>query len=69
MYADYCLLAKQSPQAISAGMLRHPQINLNVQSQDATIHLIREVLAAGIELAEVCNPFISIRKHLEKTNL
>ncbi|KAG6842299.1 hypothetical protein C0991_010587 [Blastosporella zonata] len=42
-----------SPQAISNGMLRRPPINLNVQSQDATILLIREVLAKGIQLSEV----------------
>jgi len=42
-----------SPQAISAGMLRHPPTNLNQQSQEATVLLIREVLAAGIELSEV----------------
>ncbi|KAG6908341.1 hypothetical protein DXG01_005252 [Tephrocybe rancida] len=42
-----------SPQAISNGMLRRPPINLNVQSQDATILLIREVIAKGIHLSEV----------------
>lgn len=35
-------------------MLRRPPTNLNRQSQDATILLIREVLAKGIELSEVC---------------
>ena len=43
-----------SPQAISSGMLRRPPTNLNRQSQDATILLIREVLAKGIELSEAC---------------
>ncbi|KAI0058208.1 ribonuclease HII [Artomyces pyxidatus] len=42
-----------SPQDISSGMLRRPPINLNKQSQDATILLIREVLKAGLELSEV----------------
>lgn len=42
-----------SPQAISGGMLRHPPTNLNVQSENATILLIREVLAAGLDIAEV----------------
>ncbi len=42
-----------SPQAISAGMLKKPPINLNKQSQDATILLIREVIESGIELSEV----------------
>ncbi|KAF7327860.1 Ribonuclease [Mycena kentingensis (nom. inval.)] len=42
-----------SPQAISSGMLRRPPTNLNVQSQDATVLLITEVLAMGIELREV----------------
>jgi len=34
-------------------MLRRPPVNLNKQSQDATILLIREVLQRGIELTEV----------------
>jgi len=34
-------------------MLRHPPTNLNKQAQDATILLIREVLAKGITLTEV----------------
>ena len=42
-----------SPRDISSGMLRRPPVNLNKQSQDATILLIREVLQQGIELAEV----------------
>ncbi|KAG6820950.1 hypothetical protein H0H93_009186 [Arthromyces matolae] len=42
-----------SPQAISNGMLRRPPINLNVQSQDATVLLIREVISKGIQLSEV----------------
>jgi len=42
-----------SPQAISSGMLRRPPTNLNRQSEDATILLIREVLAKGIILSEV----------------
>lgn len=42
-----------SPQDISSGMLRRPPANLNKQSQDATILLIREVLQRGITLTEV----------------
>ncbi|KAI0322601.1 ribonuclease H2 subunit A [Amylostereum chailletii] len=42
-----------SPQDISNGMLRKPPVNLNKQSQDATILLIREVLQSGIQLTEV----------------
>ncbi|TCD69344.1 hypothetical protein EIP91_007900 [Steccherinum ochraceum] len=42
-----------SPQSISAGMLRRPPVNLNQQSQAATVHLIQEVLKSGIELAEI----------------
>ncbi|KAJ6619768.1 ribonuclease H-like domain-containing protein [Mycena sp. CBHHK59/15] len=42
-----------SPQAISSGMLRRPPINLNRQSEDATILLVQEVLDKGIELSEV----------------
>jgi hypothetical protein len=34
-------------------MLRRPPVNLNKQSQDATILLIREVLQAGLEITEV----------------
>ncbi|KAI8980188.1 ribonuclease H-like domain-containing protein [Trametes punicea] len=42
-----------SPKAISAGMLRRPPVNLNQQSQEATVLLIREVLSRGIQLSEV----------------
>ena len=42
-----------SPQALSRGMLRRPAINLNEQSKEATYLLIREVIAAGIELSHV----------------
>lgn len=42
-----------APQAISSGMLRIPPVNLNKQSQDATIALIRDVLSFGIELSHV----------------
>ncbi|KAE9400242.1 ribonuclease HII, partial [Gymnopus androsaceus JB14] len=42
-----------SPQAISSGMLRRPPTNLNRQSQDATVMLIRDVLDKGIRLSEV----------------
>ncbi|KAI6037732.1 ribonuclease H-like domain-containing protein [Pisolithus marmoratus] len=42
-----------SPQAISMGMLKVPPTNLNKQSQDATILLIREVLQRGMQLSEV----------------
>jgi len=41
------------PQAISSGMLRRPATNLNRQSEQATILLIREVLQRGIKLSEV----------------
>ncbi|KAK0204913.1 ribonuclease H-like domain-containing protein [Desarmillaria ectypa] len=42
-----------SPQDISSGMLKRPPINLNQQSRDATVLLIREVIDSGIQLAEV----------------
>ncbi|KAI0264412.1 ribonuclease H2 subunit A [Gloeopeniophorella convolvens] len=42
-----------SPRDISSGMLRRPPTNLNKQSQDATILLIREVIQRGIKLSEV----------------
>jgi hypothetical protein len=52
--APTCFIESQnSPQDISSGMLRRPPTNLNKQSQDATIQLIREVLQRGIELTEV----------------
>lgn len=41
------------PQGISSGMLRRPPTNLNRQSEQATILLIREVLQRGIKLSEV----------------
>ena len=34
-------------------MLRRPPVNLNRQSEEATVLLIREVLDSGIELSEV----------------
>ncbi|KAI0719271.1 ribonuclease H2 subunit A [Cerioporus squamosus] len=42
-----------SPKCISAGMLRRPPTNLNQQAQNATVLLIREVLARGLQLAHV----------------
>ncbi|TBU26228.1 ribonuclease H2 subunit A [Dichomitus squalens] len=42
-----------SPKDISAGMLKRPPTNLNQQSQNATVLLIREVLARGVQLSEV----------------
>ncbi|KAF8442328.1 ribonuclease H-like domain-containing protein [Boletus edulis BED1] len=42
-----------SPQAISRGMLKVPPTNLNKQSQDATIQLIRDVLQRGLQLSDV----------------
>jgi hypothetical protein len=47
-----------SPQAISAGMLSRPPTNLNKQSENATILLIREVLQRGINVTEVSLNFI-----------
>lgn len=42
-----------SPQAISSGMLCRPPTNLNRQSEQATVLLIREVISRGIQLSEV----------------
>ncbi|KZV90549.1 ribonuclease H-like protein [Exidia glandulosa HHB12029] len=42
-----------SPQAISRGMLQRPPVNLNVQSQEATVLLIKEVLAKGVPVTHV----------------
>lgn len=50
-------------------MLRCPPTNLNRQSEDATILLIREILAKGIQLSEVCIPEIfkaSFKAHFKK---
>jgi ribonuclease H2 subunit A len=44
-------------------MLRRPPINLNRQSEEATVLLIREVLAAGIDLAEVCHRAYRVIPH------
>ncbi|KAF5367380.1 hypothetical protein D9758_003696 [Tetrapyrgos nigripes] len=41
------------PQDISSGMLKRPPINLNQQSQNATVSLIKDVLDKGIQLTEV----------------
>ncbi|KAF8656204.1 hypothetical protein AX16_002640 [Volvariella volvacea WC 439] len=60
-----------SPQAISGGMLKRPPINLNRQSEEATILLIRDVLAKGIELSEVyvdaLGPTTTYQAFLSKT--
>ncbi|KAG8906799.1 hypothetical protein FRB99_006066 [Tulasnella sp. 403] len=42
-----------SPQDLSAKMLQRPAINLNVQSQAATVHLISLVQSLGIEISEL----------------
>ena len=53
LYVASSFLIASSPQAISSGMLRKPPTNLNRQSEEATILLIKEVIAKGIELSEV----------------
>ncbi|KAG8982759.1 hypothetical protein FRB94_007970 [Tulasnella sp. JGI-2019a] len=42
-----------SPQDLSADMLRRPPTNLNIQSENATIHLIQAVLDKGIDISEL----------------
>ncbi|KDN48802.1 hypothetical protein RSAG8_02789, partial [Rhizoctonia solani AG-8 WAC10335] len=42
-----------APQDISSGMLRHPPTNLNEQSKEATVSLIRDTIASGIDIAEI----------------
>ena len=42
-----------SPQDISSGMLRRVPVNLNRQAEEATIGLIRDALARGVNLKEV----------------
>lgn len=59
-----------APQDISADMLRHPPTNLNQQSQNATVTLIREVIASGIDLAEIyvdaLGPSVPYQKYLSQ---
>lgn len=49
-------------------MLRHPPTNLNQQSQAATVCLIRDVIASGIDLAEIyvdaLGPSVPYQKYL-----
>ncbi|KAG8969882.1 hypothetical protein FRC03_000128 [Tulasnella sp. 419] len=42
-----------SPQDLSSGMLRRPPTNLNQQAQNATVLLIQQVLAKGLEIDEI----------------
>jgi ribonuclease H2 subunit A len=42
-----------SARDISAGMLRSSMYNLNAQAMDATVGLIREVLAKGVNVTEI----------------
>lgn len=42
-----------SPQDLSAAMLRRPPTNLNIQSENATIHLIQSVLDKGYNITEL----------------
>ncbi|KAF8606569.1 ribonuclease H2 subunit A [Ceratobasidium sp. AG-I] len=59
-----------APQDISASMLRHPPTNLNQQSQAATVSLIRDVIASGIDLAEIyvdaLGPSVPYQKYLSE---
>lgn len=45
-----------APQDISAAMLRANPYNLNAQSHDAAILLIRQALRAGVDIAKVRFP-------------
>ena len=52
-------------------MLRRPPTNLNRQSEEATILLIREVLAKGIDLSEASTEIpqvLSFDSHSPKKN-
>ncbi|KAG8756726.1 hypothetical protein FRC12_010480 [Ceratobasidium sp. 428] len=59
-----------APQDISASMLRHPPTNLNQQSQAATVSLIRDVIASGIDVAEIyvdaLGPSVPYQKYLSQ---
>jgi ribonuclease H2 subunit A len=59
-----------APQVISSGMLRHPPINLNEQSKEATVSLIRDVIASGIDIAEIyvdaLGPSVPYQQYLSK---
>jgi ribonuclease H2 subunit A len=58
-----------SPQAISSGMLRRPPTNLNRQSEEATVLLIREIIQSGIQLSEVLCPFVSVLRAHSNRNV
>ncbi|CAE6536301.1 unnamed protein product [Rhizoctonia solani] len=59
-----------APQDISSGMLRHPPTNLNEQSKEATVSLIRDVIASGIDIAEIyvdaLGPSVPYQQYLSK---
>ncbi|KAL5634801.1 hypothetical protein ACGC1H_002737 [Rhizoctonia solani] len=59
-----------APQDISSGMLRHPPTNLNEQSKQATVSLIRDVIASGIDIAEIyvdaLGPSVPYQEYLSK---
>jgi hypothetical protein len=46
-------------------MLRRPPTNLNRQSEEATIILIREVIQSGIQLSEVSWLFLLLLSNLK----
>jgi ribonuclease H2 subunit A len=50
-------------------MLRRPPTNLNRQSEEATVLLIREVIQSGIQLSEVLCPFASISRARSSGNV
>jgi ribonuclease H2 subunit A len=60
----HCAL-QLSPQAISSGMLRRPPTNLNRQSEEATVLLIREVLKMGLDVTEVSAHHLLIGRALK----
>ncbi|CAE7221781.1 unnamed protein product, partial [Rhizoctonia solani] len=59
-----------APQDISSGMLRHPPTNLNEQSKQATVSLIRDIIASGIDIAEIyvdaLGPSVPYQEYLSK---
>jgi len=50
-------------------MLRRPPTNLNRQSEEATVLLIREVIQNGIQLSEVSCPFVSVSRAYSNGNV
>ncbi|EJU04815.1 ribonuclease H-like protein [Dacryopinax primogenitus] len=58
-----------APSSISQGMLARPPTNLNVQSQNATVHILRSLLQAGLNITQIfvdaLGPSVPYQKYLQ----